>query len=85
MDELLQEWDNIEASHEQLDNIEMMLKTATIDPEYSERISRTLNTLTYLEAEQMAKYLSERQVNPILAGHNYNQSDINNLKSKHIG
>ena len=72
------------ADYQQLDVIEGLLTTAEISPEYSESISRSLNSLTYEEAEKLIRELSEKQVNRIHAGLNYNSTYINNFTKKSI-
>jgi len=75
---------NPKADYQQLDVIEGLLTTAEISPEYSELIARSLNNLTYEEAEKLIKELSEKQVNRIHAGLNYNSTYINNFTKKTI-
>ncbi len=72
------------AEYQQLDVIEGLLTTAEISPEYSESISRSLNSLTYEEAEKLIRELSDKQVNRIHAGLNYNSTYINNFTKKTI-
>ena len=72
------------AEYQQLDVIEGLLTTAEISPEYSELIARSLNNLTYEEAEKLIRELSEKQVNRIHAGLNYNSTYINNFTKKTI-
>lgn len=72
------------ADYQQLDVIEGLLTTAEISPEYSELIARSLNNLTYEEAEKLIRELSEKQVNRIHAGLNYNSTYINNFTKKTI-
>jgi len=72
------------AEYQQLDVIEGLLVTAEISPEYSEYISRSLNNLTYEEAEKLIRELSEKQVNRIKAGLNYNSTYINDFMKKSI-
>lgn len=66
----------------QLDKIEQLLRTSSMDEEKKEFISRNLNTYNKEQANQVIAQLEMSQVNPILAGHNYNQSDIKELQSK---
>lgn len=75
---------NPKADYQQLDVIEGLLTTAEISPEYSELIARSLNNLTYEEAEKLIRELSEKQVNRIHAGLNYNSTYINNFTKKTI-
>jgi len=72
------------ADHQQLDTIEGLLKTAEISPEYSEQISRSLNGLTYEDADKLINELSEKQVNRIKAGLNYNQTYVTNFMKQSI-
>lgn len=67
------------ADHQQLDLIEELLKTAEISPEYSELIARSLNNLTYENADSLIAELNEKQVNRIKAGLNYNQTYVTNF------
>lgn len=68
----------------QMDKIESLLKTSAMNEEKKEFICRYLNTYTSDQANQLIYELEQSQVNPIHAGHNYNQSDINELKGQHI-
>lgn len=75
---------NPKADHQQLDTIEGLLVNANISFEYSEFISRSLNGLLYEEAEKLIVELSEKQINRITGGLNYNMTYLNKFLKESI-
>lgn len=75
---------NPSLDHVQYDMIEQLLKTATIAEEYKEFIYKTLGSLSHEEANKMIELLSEKQVNRIHAGLNYNATYIKEFIKKSI-
>lgn len=75
---------NPSLDHIQFDMIEQLLKTATIAEEKKEYIYKTLDSLSHEEAHRMIEYLTEKQVNRIHAGLNYNATYIKEFIKKSI-
>ena len=74
-----------EASLGQINIIEDLLMNATIEHEEQTALFQELNSMNQDRAAQVISYLKERQVNPIEAGHNYNQTDIKEHTAKVSG
>jgi recombination protein RecT len=62
----------------QQDTIESLLLTANITHEAQQQFFRELPVMNASRAREVIDYLSENQIDPITAGNNYSQSDINN-------
>lgn len=80
------EFDNndYQVNQMQLDTIEQLLKTSVFSEEKKEFILRYMHTYTIDQANSMINELYSSQVNPILAGNNYNQKDIGNFLKNSI-
>lgn len=81
-------WDNLgqaiqldnndySASPDQLGYIESLLANASLPVEEVIEIEKHMNSLTASEASKLITRLKGNQLDPILAGKNYNQKDIN--------
>jgi hypothetical protein len=68
----------------QMSFIESLLQYAVIDHDEVDAILTNMGTYTYEEAEKLINRLQLNQINPILAGHNYSQTDIKNHLNKTI-
>jgi hypothetical protein len=68
----------------QMSFIESLLQYAVIDHDEADRILNSMYSYTYEEAEKLISRLQLNQINPILAGHNYSQTDILNHLNKTI-
>lgn len=73
------------ADHHQLDLIEQLMRTSSMDNERKEFYSRRLNMINRETANQLIDELRESQVDPILSGNNYNQTQIKDHMSKMPG
>jgi len=62
----------------QLDYIDSLIVTAAINPEEMQQIERSKSMMSQEEARKTIEYLKENQVDPIDAGLNYGQTDIQN-------
>ena len=65
------------ATDNQIDYIDSLLMTAAISPEQLEDIERERSYMSSERAGEIIKYLQDNQLDPIAAGLNYSQTDIN--------
>jgi recombination protein RecT len=68
----------------QISFIENLLSTSAFDDDFKERVEREMFNYSSIEANKMITMLQNNQINPILAGHNYSQTDIKNHLNKTI-
>lgn len=60
----------------QIDQIETLLKTSNLDSDKRSQVENSIYQLTFARAEKCIEWLKENQLDPIEAGFNYNQGDI---------
>lgn len=72
---------DFKADHYQLDLIEQLMRTSSMDAEKKEYHSRYINMLTREQANKLIEELRASQVDPVLSGHNYNQTQL----KEHLG
>lgn len=69
------------ADGHQLDTIEQLMRTSSMDQEKKEYHSRYLNMLSREQANRLIDELRASQVDPVLSGNNYNQTQL----KEHLG
>ena len=77
VDEVMTADINHPAENGQLDLIESLLQSSTLDLRASERILNEMDKLSYSRANDCIEYLKNNQKDHIASGGNYDQSDIN--------
>lgn len=70
------------ATHNQIDYIDSLLMTAAISPQQLEDFDREKSYMTQERAGEVIQYLKDNQLDPVLAGNNYSQTDINTHLNK---
>jgi len=65
-----------DATPEQIDQIEKLLISCSLDEEGVIQVEESIPDLTYIRAEKCIGYLSMNQKNRIESGDSYNQGDI---------
>jgi len=70
--------DDFQASYNQLEMIDSLIKTSSIAEERKVFIERNMNTYNIEQAGQCIAMLKDNQVDAINSGHGYNQTDIKN-------
>lgn len=68
----------------QVDYIESLLQTSTLDLQNRGWVENQIPELTYVKAEQIINRLQECQRNPVESGDNYNQGDIDKALTKRL-
>lgn len=66
------------ASHDQIDYIDSLIMSAAIEPEQLDEIEREKAYMTAERASEVIAMLKAAQLDPIMSGENYSQSDIKN-------
>lgn len=71
-----------DAEIDQINNIETLLKTSTLDEDRRKEVEDQLTSLTYARAEKRIAYLLANQLDPVTQGAGYKQGDINKRLDK---
>jgi hypothetical protein len=74
-----------DAEADQIEYIEKLLRTSTLDDEQQAWTERQLPSLTYAKAEKIIERLQQNQRDPIDGGENYNQGDIQKKLDRVVG
>lgn len=67
------------ASDDQKDYIDSLLMNANIDPDEVDSITRELEYMSSERASELIQFLKDNQVNPILAGRPYGQTEVSKM------